>query len=102
MKSYVKEKKERKYGTCFEARSKNWTEMKKNGLGNARKMIFNLNYNKGKTINKTAGEIMRAWIKKKTNKESSYFYVWLFKRIIILVTVRANRRRRGSFVFDNG
>ena len=101
MNVYVEEMKERKYVICVEAICKNWTERKKKGMGNAGKMKCNSDYNKRKIINKTAGKIVRACIKKETNKDSSYFYVRLFKRIIILVTVRANRCRRGSFVFDN-
>ena len=69
-----------------------------------KKMIkgCNLNYNKGKKIDKTEGKSVRDGIKKKTNKNSSYFYFRLFEQIIIFVTVCANRCRRGSFVFDNG
>ena len=40
--------------------------------------------------------------RKKANKNSSHFYVQRSIRVIILATVRANRCRRGGFVFDNG
>ena len=97
-----KERRERNYVICVKKRCNNWSERKKKGLGNVRMIKCNLNYDKGRMIDIKEGINVRDGGRKKANKNPSYFYAQLFEQIIIFVTVRANRCRRGSFVFDNG